>query len=177
MKSLINFFKNLFTFSRKETPNSNDWAPWMKIALNEEGIKEVKGGKHNPRILEYGFAVSLKVTTDELFWCSNFVNWVFMKMKMIRTKSAAAISWLNWGLELEEPIYGCVMVDDYKNGHGHVAFFIRKLSESANGVFGGNQSDQVCFKQWHSKVRYFWPKDAPIPPTAKLKNKIQSKAA
>lgn len=177
MSKIIQFFKNLFSPKVIKQMGADDWAPWMKIVKFEIGVKEVNGSKNNPRIIEYHQAVSLKATQDSVAWCSSFVNWIFMRMNMPRTKSALAISWLNWGVELEEPIYGAVMVDDYKNGHGHVAFFTRWLAKDQIEVLGGNQNDEVCYKAWKSKVRFFWPKGEPFPPNAKLKNQISSKAA
>lgn len=177
MKAILEFFKRLFSAPVEKQKQPDDWAPWMKIVEFEIGVKEGKGSKNNPRIVEYHQAVSLKATQDSVPWCSSFVNWIFMRMNMTRTKSALAISWLDWGVELEEPIYGAVMVDDYKNGHGHVAFFTKRLSESQIEVLGGNQNDEVCYKAWRSNVRFFWPKGEPLPSHAKLKNKTSSKAA
>ncbi len=51
-------------------------ASWMKIALAELGVHENSlPGHQNQRIIQYHAATSLKAQTDEVPWCSSFVNW------------------------------------------------------------------------------------------------------
>jgi hypothetical protein len=45
-----------------------------EIAKAELGTTEVPGTQNNPRILEYHATTTLKATTDEVPWCSSFVN-------------------------------------------------------------------------------------------------------
>lgn len=116
---------------------------WMPIARKEIGEREVRGVENNPRILLYGKSVALKVTSDEVPWCSNFVNWVLQKAQMESTQSAAARSWATWGEALEAPIYGAVVVLS-RDGGGHVGFFRRIREDGKWVLLGGNQSDSVC---------------------------------
>ena len=113
---------------------------WIVIAEAEKGQKEAVGGKHNARILEYHAATSGKASSDEVAWCSSFVNWVMEKAGKGKTGSALAVSWAKYGKKLEQPCYGCIAVMSYGNGFGHVGFVVGK--KGAKLLFlGGNQSD------------------------------------
>jgi hypothetical protein len=69
-------------------------APWMAVAMREIGQKEIRGPEHNPRIIEYHAATTLKASTDETPWCSSFVNWCLRQVSIAGTNSAAAVSWI-----------------------------------------------------------------------------------
>ena len=73
---------------------------WMNIANGEKGQAEIKGSKHNPRIVEYHQSTLLKASDDEEPWCSSFVNWVMRQTGYQGTNSARAISWKTWGKEM-----------------------------------------------------------------------------
>ena len=123
---------------------------WFTVALNEIGVKEFPGEKHNPRIVEYHQSCDLKAKTDEIAWCSAFVNWCFLKSGIdFRTRSAASSSWRKWGRETNDPKIGDIVIfrrvdSDWR---GHVGFFVAK-DENRILVLGGNQGDEVCF-QWY----------------------------
>jgi len=129
---------------------------WLESAIFEmrKGITEIPGEGHNPRILEYGTAVDLTVTTDEIPWCSNFVNWVFMDLEMERTRSARARSWLRWGDRLTVPALGCVVILQRGTGEqpgpevidapGHVGLLTGMDEPGTVTLIGGNQSNKVC---------------------------------
>jgi hypothetical protein len=72
-------------------------APWMAIAMREQGQAEIKGPAANPRIIEYHAATTLRARSDETAWCSSFANWCMQQAGIPGTKSAAAISWMHWG--------------------------------------------------------------------------------
>lgn len=156
-----NLFEKLFarknyveidsTEALKET-KSADFPPWFKIALGELGIKEFAGENHNPRIIEYHKSCDLKAKTDEISWCSAFVNWCFLQSGFdYRTKSAAAISWRKWGNETNKPKIGDVVVFKRSDSEwrGHVAFYVAE-DEKRILCLGGNQGDAVSF-QWYNK--------------------------
>lgn len=114
-----------------------------KTAHGELGVKEVRGGE-NTRIIEYHASTRLKANEDEVPWCSAFMCWCLERVGIISTKSAAARSYLDWGVEIEEPYEGCVVI--FKRGEppaAHVAFYVK---ESGDWLFclGGNQNDKVC---------------------------------
>lgn len=133
---------------------------WLAIAQKETGQKEIVGVGDNPRVLEYHKATSLGATSDDVAWCSSFVNWCFRQASYKGTGLANARSFLNWGVELEEPIVGCVAV--FKRGtnpaQGHVAFYLDH-DETHVTVLGGNQSNSVCVAKYKidDLLGYRWP--------------------
>lgn len=145
---------------------------WLEIAEKEIGTLEKRGGE-NPRIIEYHSTTTLKAREDEIAWCSSFVNWCMTKAGIKGTNSAAAISWTTWGLPLEQPKEGCVVVIRQKKkgadkatgstSGNHVAFF-KKIEGGRIYLLGGNQSDQVKVSSFglgsYEVVAYRWPKEA-----------------
>lgn len=115
------------------------------VAKSELGISEVLGNVANPRIIEYASHTTLKATSDEVPWCSSFANFVVDTAGFKGTHSAAARSWLKWGVAIDEPILGCIVV--FKRGKppsGHVAFCDHPdISNGIIRVIGGNQGDSV----------------------------------
>lgn len=74
---IINSIKNAFSGKTTKTSSevlSQELPEHLKIAMKELGVRELAGSKHNPRIIEYHKATSLKATQDEVSWCSSFVN-------------------------------------------------------------------------------------------------------
>lgn len=123
--------------------------PWLDVALGEFGVSEIPGPRYNSRIIEYHNATTLKATSDEVAWCSSFCCWVMEMAKVPSTRSAAARSWLNWGVSIGTPVLGCVVVlkrgaDETK---GHVALF---LLEHRDFLFclNGNYNNEVCISRF-----------------------------
>jgi uncharacterized protein (TIGR02594 family) len=115
---------------------------WMKIARGELGTHETAGKKATPRIVEYFKAAGSPVVSDEIAWCSAFVNWVMEQAGHRGTHSLSARSWLTWG-QSAKPQPGAVMV--FKRGsdwQGHVCFYIGE-TRSHYRVIGGNQGNKV----------------------------------
>jgi len=148
---------------------------WMEFARDcaKEGVIEMVRDQHNPLIIEFGRSVSLSVGTDEIPWCSNFVNWCMQQAGIERTKSAMARSWLKWGqrLPLIYPAFGCVVIikrgggnqpeRDVINAKGHVGFFVDQPTPSEIIILGGNQSNQVCERTYRIErvLDYRWPSE------------------
>ena len=120
---------------------------YMTIALAEVGQEEVAGAASNPRIVEYHQSTKLKATDDDVPWCAAFVNWVLMNAGLPFTKSAAALSFLDWGIKVKTPKYGDLVVFDYGHGRGHVGFYVGERDGKIS-VLGGNQDDSVNVKQF-----------------------------
>ena len=115
----------------------------LEIATAEVGTKEVKGTGANPRIVQYHSATTLKAGSDEVPWCSAFVNWVLREAGVKGTDRANARSFLTWGQKCD-PEAGCIVVLQRGDpAHGHVGFYVRHLGEDYIKVLGGNQSDCV----------------------------------
>jgi uncharacterized protein (TIGR02594 family) len=117
----------------------------IAIAFGELHTREVVGPRHNPRIIEYHSTTRLKATTDEISWCSSFVNWCVEQAGMTGTDSAAARSWLDWGRQVHEVELGCVAV--FQRGanpsQGHVGFALGTTPKGQIILLGGNQSNEV----------------------------------
>jgi uncharacterized protein (TIGR02594 family) len=132
--------------------------PWLPIALKEYGVSEIVGIKNNPRVVEYHDKTSLSANDDETAWCSSFATWCLESAGYKSTKSAWAKSYLDYGVKLDKPIPGCLVIYDRGNGLGHVHFFLYEKADNIYGV-GGNQANQVCVAAYgKSKVLgYRWP--------------------
>lgn len=134
--------------------NANQKA--FEIAKVEINVSEAAGPKASPRIVEYHQATKLRATSDEVPWCSSFVNWCFKKAGYVGTESAMARSWLLWGNKVETPVPGDIVI--FKRGNdgvsGHVAFLAQKPNPLSPWVYvlGGNQSNKVCVAKY-SKLK------------------------
>lgn len=118
---------------------SKNMTPFM-VGQTQQGQKEIKGSEDNPVIVEYFKATSYHASDDETRWCSAAHCWVHAQAGQAHTKSAAALSWKDWGVPINKPVYGCTIVGDRGNGRGHVGFYVGETDDSYI-IMGGNQSD------------------------------------
>jgi uncharacterized protein (TIGR02594 family) len=137
--------------------------PWMTVAFEQVGVKEVPGNGSNKKIEEYiKLGTNLGDRKDDVAWCAAFVGWVLKKVGYKSTNSAYARSYMKL-LDIKKPQYGCVVV--LKRGKepwmGHVGFLT-----SSNPLWvtllGGNQGDMVCeqkYPRW-KVLGYYWPEKA-----------------
>jgi uncharacterized protein (TIGR02594 family) len=123
----------------------------LSHAFDFFGIKEVRGEKHNPRILSFFEEIGFKwVQDDETAWCSAFINYLAKKCGYERSGKLNARSWLNVGETMKMPTLGDIVVfwrespDSWK---GHVGIFIRHDGENI-WTLGGNQSNSVCISPY-----------------------------
>ena len=120
---------------------------WMYVAFGEGGQKEVEGPQHNPRIVEYHSKTSLQASEDEVPWCAAFVNWVLFEAGFQGTGLANARSYLDWGIPLEEPNFGCIVILKRTSNpaFGHVGFYLAQCGTDGSKfvLWGGNQSNRV----------------------------------
>ena len=119
-------------------------------------IKEMPGAAHHPFIQWCHMLCALgSDQPDETPWCSAFVNAICWHLRLPRSKSAAARSWLAIGqtISLEQAMPGMdVVILQRGDGPqppatviaapGHVGFF-SGLDGQFVSVLGGNQSDGV----------------------------------
>ncbi len=120
----------------------------LKIAFNELGTEEIVGDQHNPEVLKYAKDTKIAgVTTDEIPWCSTFVNWVAWKAGLQISGKANARSWLNIGTKVTVPEPGDVVVfwrESPQSWKGHVGFFIGfSFDKKRVYTLGGNQGNRV----------------------------------
>jgi len=155
-------------------------ANWLGVATNEDGQAELPGtDANNPRILEYLRTVPGLMTAkvspgimaaqvDETAWCACFVNWCLIQAGFAPYPRAMAKDWENYGRALDAPVPGAITVvykkpktsvdkKTTRSGY-HVAFYVTG-SASTLTLFGGNQRDKVCEKNFAGwEVRgYRWP--------------------
>lgn len=120
----------------------------LKIAFNELGTEEFVGEKHNPEVLKYAKETKIPgVDTDEVAWCSTFVNWVAWKAGLQISGKANARSWLTVGTRVTTPEPGDIVVfwrESPQSWKGHVAIFLG-ISADKKRVYciGGNQGNRV----------------------------------
>ncbi len=136
---------------------------WYEIAQKEHGETEIKGNKHNDRIIQYHQATSLKALDDETAWCASFINWCLKEGNITYTNSAAAISFEKYGIKVARNQLQVGDIVVFKRGSGknaswqrHVGFFAGQR-RNINGqdqilILGGNQSNKVSY-QWYSVKR------------------------
>ena len=123
------------------------------LASEEIGLRELKGDKHNPDIVQMFADVGHPwVKDDETAWCAAFVGAMLERAKLPSTRALNARSYLDWGdpIDLENARAGDIVVFSRGNPQGwqgHVGFFVRRNGTNIE-VLGGNQSDQVIIARY-----------------------------
>lgn len=146
---------------------------WLRIAYQDlrRGIREIPGPQHHQRILDAHALCTLKATTDEVPWCSAMVNLWMHEAHVKITKSAAARSWLTWGVAVSpiHPPIGAVVVlqrgganqpgPEVRDAPGHVGLFWGHGEPGRVLVLGGNQSDAVTIASYPATrlLGFRWP--------------------
>jgi uncharacterized protein (TIGR02594 family) len=130
----------------------------FSIAQRFIGIKEVAGVASNPQILAMLRLDESWPPGDETAWCSAFVNYVAWLLRLPRSKSLVARSWLQVGIpiQLEQAAADSDVVviqrGDGKpagrsfseGGPGHVGFFAGyDAGRGLVQLLGGNQGNAV----------------------------------
>lgn len=126
------------------------------LAQRYLGIHEIPGSASHPLIQWWLSLCSLRLDAeDEIAWCSAFVNGICWELRLPRSKSAAARSWLTIGSSVEidkaEPGFDVAILmrgtgrqpgPEITNAPGHVGFFAGYDGITIR-LLGGNQSDSV----------------------------------
>lgn len=120
------------------------------------GTKEIGGDTDNPAVMAFLKLDNSWPEHDEVPWCSAFANYVCWLLRLPRSKSLRARSWLLVGqaITLDEAEPGDVIVLKRGKGEqpgpevieapGHVGFYAGLGDEGhVIEVLGGNQSDGV----------------------------------
>ena len=137
---------------------------WIDEARKFIGLREVKGGQHNAEILQMWRDIKRGgIKDDETPWCAAFVGAMLERAGIRSSRFESARSYLSWGMQLPEPVPGCVVVFT-RDGGGHVGFVIGQDKAGNLLVLGGNQSDEVNVRAFpRSRVAgYRWPSDRPL---------------
>lgn len=130
----------------------------LDIATAELGTTEVTGSQHNPRILNYAHEAGFNwVKTDEVPWCSIFLNWVAHKAGFERTKDGRSRSWATIGTKVNDPQPGDVVLIG-TNGDPQKIYHVGLFTGFTNDgkqlfLLGGNQTNSVSIsKYWRKNV-------------------------
>lgn len=132
----------------------------FSIAQRFIGLKEAAGASSNAHVLAMLRLDAKWVQDDSVPWCSAFVNYVAWILRLPRSKSLAARSWLlvGQGVDHRDAKVGCDVVvlkrgttefgPEVTNAPGHVGFFAGWDGDSDVLVLGGNQSDSVSVENF-----------------------------
>ena len=125
------------------------------LAQRFVGVREVPGAASNPLLLAMLRLDAPWCDDDVVPWCSAFVNGVAWLLRLPRSKSLSARSWLAVGRAVElsraAPGWDVVVLTrgqgaqpgpDVLRAPGHVGFFAG-VQDGRVLVLGGNQSDAV----------------------------------
>lgn len=132
--------------------------PWIDTAMMFIDLHEIKGNEHDPDILQMWKDIKRGgIKDDETPWCAAFVGSCLERNNIKSTRFESAKSYLDWGVKLDKPIFGCVAIFNRKGG-GHVGFVVGKQGDSLL-ILGGNQSDAVNIKAFSKStvVGYRFP--------------------
>lgn len=124
--------------------------PWLDLAKAEIGTHEIAGGADNPKVMAYyRDAGHPEIDHDETPWCAAFVGAMLKRAGYPHTASLAARSYCTYGVGLDDPEPGCIMV--MKRGgnswQGHVGFYLADAGSNIR-VLGGNQRDAVNISEY-----------------------------
>jgi uncharacterized protein (TIGR02594 family) len=127
----------------------------FSLAQRYVGVKEVPGHLENPIILAMLQLDASWPQEDEVAWCSAFVNWFAWMLRLPRSKSLRARSWLLIGegisdARVAEAGFDVVILKrgpgspgpEVLEATGHVGFFAGYDGNKVL-VLGGNQGNAV----------------------------------
>jgi uncharacterized protein (TIGR02594 family) len=139
----------------------------FQLAERFVGIREIPGSKYNPEILSMLRLDADWPEDDSVPWCSGFVNYIMWILRLPRSKSLRARSWLNIGrpVTLTEAQVGFDIVilsrgslpqqgPENTTAPGHVGFYAgnqNRLDGDVVYLLGGNQNDEVNLRSYSYK--------------------------
>ncbi len=146
---------------------------WLEIAYTQYGVTEIPGSESNTKIGEYLLSVGME-PDDEIPWCSGSLNWTMLQANIEGTNKANARSWLNWGIKLDKPRLGCVVIlwrISRQSRFGHCGLLVGISVERWKGshgyyegvpyiyLLGGNQSNMYKVSKFPELrvLEYRWP--------------------
>lgn len=132
---------------------------WLTEGRKYIGTKEIPGVQHDSRILSWWKAIKRGgIKTDEVPWCAAFVGAMLEASDITSSRYESAKSYLQWGVRLDAPTLGCVVVFD-RSGGGHVGFVVGKDDRGRLMVLGGNQGNAVSIAPFDMGrvAGYRWP--------------------
>lgn len=130
---------------------------YMNLAEEKLGLHEVDDEGAVMEIVMWAGLIEV-ITSPSIPWCAAFVKGILNKCG-INTEgtNAQARSFLGWGKEIEEPIFGAIVIFN-----SHVAFVWEVRDDGTYTILGGNQSDKVNIldsKYFGEALGFRWPED------------------
>lgn len=139
---------------------------WLDVASSHVGLKEVPGKGNNPKIVTmYAECGHPEIKQDETAWCAAFTGACLARVGLPNTGSLAARSYLKYGIALDKPRKGCIVVLKRGAGwQGHVGFYVGHTSTHIK-ILGGNQGNAVSIASFPKSqlLGYRWPVESTIP--------------
>jgi uncharacterized protein (TIGR02594 family) len=127
------------------------------LAQRFVGMKEIPGQKDSPLILAMLRLDGEWPQNDEVAWCSAFVNFCAWLLRLPRSKSLGARSWLRVGTPVLDHLakvgWDVVVLargdgkqpgPEVISAPGHVGLFAGWETSDRVLMLGGNQGDTVC---------------------------------
>lgn len=133
--------------------------PWVEEGSRWLGLAEIPGTNDAPFLRRWQAALGVS-WLGAAPWCGTFVAHC-MKSAGVTPPRAfyRAKAWLDWGLEVDEPLLGSIVVYD-RVGGGHVGIVVGQYPPLGLSVLGGNQGDQVSIAVFDRRpVGYRWPRE------------------
>lgn len=143
---------------------------WLEEARKYLGVREIKGQVHESAIVRFWKAIRMGgIKDDETPWCAAFVGAMLENVGLMSARSGTARDYLQWGVDLDYPVVGCIVVFERGSG-GHVGFLVGHDEHWRLMIFGGNQGDAVSIAPFElgRVLGYRWPTPIPIPPADRL---------
>ncbi len=141
------------------------------LATRFVGIPEIDGPTANPQIMTMLKLDNEWPEDDSVPWCSAFVNYIAWLLRLPRSKSLRARSWLNVGRPIDYQQAKCgfdIVILNRGDGPqdpaiikapGHVGFYVDRRYDRSRGVHrpmvavcGGNQGNTVS-TLWYEESR------------------------
>ncbi|MDC9606925.1 TIGR02594 family protein [Xenorhabdus griffiniae] len=91
---------------------SKEYEPtWIEEGYKNLGVHEIKGEQHHPSILQWWKDIKRGgIRDDKTPWCAAYVGAMFERVGIRSSRFEPARSYLEWGMQLKGPYYGCVAV-------------------------------------------------------------------
>lgn len=132
---------------------------WLTYARQFLGLKEIPGTEHNPKIIDWLYKLKAWWRDDETPWCGVFVaHCISESGHPIAKNWMRARAWLDWGVRLDSPTVGAVVIFS-RDGGGHVGFVVGEDQNQNLMVLGGNQGNKVSIAPFNLErvLGYRWP--------------------
>lgn len=143
---------------------------WLVRAQRDIGVREIPGREHSPVITRWLAQLGAWWRDDETPWCGVAVAaWMRDCGMAIPKHWYRARDWLEWGVPLERPAHGCVVVFG-RDGGGHVGLCVGRSGNGDLLILGGNQGNAVNIRAFPVArvLGYRWPAGELKPQSAVL---------